>query len=133
MATDTSLTAAIISNYNDYMATGILRGSRTTSYSSLVPFEVGTTGESILDPSSTSGPEGTANVMCLTCHRAHASAFEDIGRWDFRTTFIANSHPKAGDGGITGNDVLNSYYGRNMITEFGILQRQLCNKCHLQD
>jgi hypothetical protein len=128
-----NLGTTIISNYNAYMATGVLTGSQTASYLSLVPFEVGTTAEDLLHPSSTSGPGGSANVMCLTCHRAHASAFPDIGRWDFQTTFMANSHPRAGDGGASGSDVHNSYYGRDMISAFGSLQRSLCNKCHLQD
>jgi hypothetical protein len=56
-----------------------------------------------------------------------------MGRWDFGTTFIADSHPKAGDGGASGIDVVNSYYGRDMISEFGEKQRQLCNKCHRKD
>ncbi len=38
-----------------------------------------------------------------------------------------------GDGGVTANDVLNSYYGRDMAADFGKYQRQLCNKCHLMD
>jgi predicted CXXCH cytochrome family protein len=124
-----------ISNYNAYVKTGDINGIQSDSYLSLTPFELGTTDESLLDPSSTSGPDitGKANVMCLTCHRAHASAFDDIGRWDFQTTFIADSHPGSGDSGITGNDVLNSYYGRNMVAEFGKYQRQFCNKCHVQD
>ena len=43
------LSATIISNYSAYMATGVLGGSQTTSYLSLVPFAVGTTAESLLD------------------------------------------------------------------------------------
>ncbi len=129
------LSSAIISNYNSYVKTGDISGTQATSYTSLVPFELGADDKSLLDPSSSSGPAagGKAGVMCLTCHRAHASAFQDIGRWDFQAAFIADSHPKSGDGGITGSDVLNSYYGRNMLAQFGRYQRQLCNKCHLQD
>lgn len=128
------LSSDSVSNYNSYVKTGDLTGAPATAYLSLVPFEVGATDKSVLDPSSTSGPEaGRANVMCLTCHRAHASAFQSAGRWDFETTFIADSHPMTGDGGVTGNDVLNSYCGRDMASDFGKYQRQLCNKCHLQD
>jgi len=124
----------IASNYNSYVKTGDLTGTKADAYLTLVPFELGTTDKSPLNPSSTSGPEaGKANVMCLTCHRAHASAFQNIGRWDFSATFIANSHPQPTDGGVSGNDALNSYYGRNMAAEFGQYQRQLCNKCHIQD
>jgi len=125
---------AIISNYNSYIRTGDISGSYGGTYFSLVPFELGIINPTLLDPSSTSGPApGKANVMCLTCHRAHASAFHDKGRWDFRATFIADSLPQYSDSGVTGNDVINSYYGRNMLSEFGKYQRQFCNKCHLQD
>ena len=125
----------ISNNYNSYARTGDVSGSQAGAYLALVPFEVDTATPSLLDPSSSSGPGsgGAANVMCLTCHRAHASAFPSMGRWDFETTFIADSHPKAGDGGASGIDVLHSYYGRDMISEFGEKQRQLCNKCHRKD
>ncbi|NNF84014.1 MAG: hypothetical protein HKM29_02535 [Deltaproteobacteria bacterium] len=72
-------------------------------------------------------------MMCLTCHRAHASAFQSVGRWDFRATFIASSHPQAGDAGASGNDEMDSYYGRHVDAQFGSYQRSLCNKCHLKD
>ncbi|MDH4029135.1 MAG: cytochrome C, partial [Nitrospirota bacterium] len=129
------LGSRIAANYNSYVKTGYITGSRSAAYLSLVPFELGTEDRSLLDPKSASGPAvgGKANVMCLTCHRAHASAFETIGRWDMHTTFIRDSHPKYGDSGVTGNDVLNSYYGRNMSAEYGDYQRQFCNKCHIQD
>ncbi len=129
------LSSSVIANYNAYLKTGDARGMQAISYLSLVPFELGTDDKSMLDPSRSSGPDtsGKANVMCLTCHRAHASAFPFIGRWDFKATFIADSHPKSGDSGVTGSDVINSYYGRNMAAQFGPYQRQLCNKCHMQD
>jgi cytochrome c553 len=125
----------ISNNYNSYVSTGNLSGNQVSAYLALVPFEVGSTSTSALDPSSSSGPGfgGDANVMCLTCHRAHASAFPSTGRWYFGTAFIANSHPSVGDGGASGTDVFNSYYGRDLISEFGERQRQLCNKCHLKD
>jgi len=129
------LSGQIISNYNSYIKTGDITGIQSNAYLSLVPFELGIDNKSLLDPSSSSGPgvTGNENVMCLTCHRSHASAFEGMGRWDFKATFISDSHPKAGDSGVTGNDVLNSYYGRDMVSEFGKYQRQFCNKCHIQD
>lgn len=125
----------IANNYNSYVATQNRHGSPANAYLALVPFEVDTASTSLLDPSSSSGPGsgGDANVMCLTCHRAHASAFSNMGRWDFATTFIADSHPKAGDGGASGLDILHSYYGRDMLSKFGEKQRQLCNKCHGKD
>ena len=35
------------------------------------------------------------NVMCLTCHRAHASAFNNITRWDMEDEFLAEGYPTA--------------------------------------
>lgn len=132
---DKTLSPRMISNYNMYVKTGNMGGSPSDAYLALVPFERGTTDVNLLDPWSTSGPgsEGNANVMCLTCHRAHASAFNNIGRWDFSATFLYDSHPQYGDDGATGNDVFNSYYGRDIVADFGEYQRQLCNKCHVQD
>lgn len=125
------LGAVVASNYNAYLRTGDMGGSRGTAYLALVPFETGAGDPSALDPSSTEGPEaGTSNVMCLTCHRAHASAFTSAGRWDFKATFLAESHPGADDGG---SDALHSYYGRDLVAEFGPYQRSLCNKCHVKD
>ncbi|MBI5016357.1 MAG: cytochrome C [Deltaproteobacteria bacterium] len=127
------LGAAAAANYNRYVKTGDLSGSRADSYLALVPVEQGTTDLSVLDPASTQGPDEGANVMCLTCHRAHASAFEQAGRWDFSATVLADSHPRTGDGGATGDDARHSYYGRDVIARFGPYQRSLCAKCHPVD
>jgi hypothetical protein len=127
------LGSSIVSAYIAYVKTGDVSGSRPTAYLALVPFERGTDDRSLLDPSSTEGPDSKANVMCLTCHRAHASAFPNAGRWDFRATFLAKSHPQAGDAGAAGNDHRESYYGRDIVARFGPYQRSLCNKCHLKD
>ncbi len=120
--------------YAAYIRSGNLSGSANSSYLALVPFERGVSDPSLLDPTSTAGPEpGVSNVMCLSCHRAHASAFETIGRWDLYATFLAESHPGIGDAGAGSEDVQNSYYGRNLVADFGSYQRSLCNKCHALD
>lgn len=116
--------------YNRYLRTGDLTGTAATAYLQFVPFERGTTTLQLLDPNSTRGPDASANVMCLTCHRAHASAFPAAGRWDFTAALLAQSHPAPGDAGVTANDVYYSYYGRNLATEFGPTQGQFCEKCH---
>lgn len=117
-------------HYNAYIKTGDLSGVRETAYLQFVPFERGYAGTSLLDPTSTLGPDYTSRVMCLTCHRAHASAFMYAGRWDLTVSLIADSHPQVGDAGVTGSDVLYSYYGRDMLVEFGAGQREFCDKCH---
>jgi hypothetical protein len=119
----------ISAHYNHYISSGNLSGLSSVAYRALVPFENGTTDAASLNTSSTSGPGGDANVMCLSCHRAHASAFSSIGRWDFQAIILTDSHPSGAGDGSTYSDKLNSYYGR-MFEDF---QRQLCNKCHLKD
>jgi 5-methylcytosine-specific restriction endonuclease McrA len=136
-ASNTSTLAAggLADNYNAYVKTGDLTGGAgATAYLALVPFERQITDPTQLSPSTTQGPNGSSNVMCLTCHRAHASAFPNSGRWDFETEFPAvDSHPKDTDGGATPGDELNSYYGRDMVALFGEGQRSFCNKCHVKD
>jgi hypothetical protein len=53
-----------------------------------------------------------------------------MGRWDLDAVLLAESHPAAGDGGVSGNDLYYSYYGRNIATEFGPEQGPFCEKCH---
>jgi len=128
-----NLGGTISGNYNLYVATGNLTNTAPNAYLALVPFERGTADRTTLNPTSTAGPSSASNVMCLTCHRAHASAFPNSGRWDFTTELLVDSHPASTDGGIDGDDVLASYYGRTIATDFGPGQRSLCNKCHIQD
>jgi hypothetical protein len=128
----------IFKNYNAYVKTGDLTGDVSDSYLQFVRFERGIVRANINDlhPNGTgasAGPNGNSNVMCLTCHRAHASAFKNAGAWDFEAEFIVDSHPASTDGGVTGDDVLNSYYGRDIETDFGEGQRSFCNKCHVKD
>jgi len=67
-----------------YVASGNMAGNRGTAYTSLVPFE----WDGGLQPAeenggipgqATAGPDMDANVMCLSCHRAHASGWDHGG------------------------------------------------------
>lgn len=128
---DAAFSSWTASVYSAYLGSGDFSGSASFSYLALVPFERGVSDTSLLDTASTEGPEaGISNVMCLTCHRAHASAFRSIGRWDFQATFLVDSHPGSEAGAA---DARNSYYGRDIAAEFGPYQRSLCNKCHASD
>lgn len=124
------LSSAVISQYNSYLRSGEFSGSAATAYLQFVPFERGFTDPNLLNPLSTQGLDSSSNVGCLTCHRAHASAFPAAGRWDFDAAKLADSHPAIGDSGATASDVSNSYYGRNIVLEFGIDQGPFCEKCH---
>lgn len=131
-----TLDSDIASMYNSYINTGELlalgsgTGSAADSYLQFVPFERGVSDQQQLVPTSTQGPNSNSRIMCLTCHRAHASAFGSIGRWDFTAELLAASHPGAGDGGVSGSDVSYSYYGRDISVEFGSEQGPFCEKCH---
>lgn len=120
-------------NYNAYSSSGNFTNSKATAYLFLVPFETGSKEVSSLDPLSMSGPGYFANVMCLSCHRAHASAFDAIGRWDFGADRLHESHPARGDTGVSDSEVLYSYYGIDIISKFGEQQKSLCGKCHMND
>lgn len=124
------LPGEIISMYNSYIRTGELSGSSATAFLQFVPFERGISDPLQLDPLSRSGPNTNSRVMCLTCHRAHASAFRAMGRWDLDAALLADSHPAAGDGGVAGTDIYYSYYARNIAIEFGPTQGPFCEKCH---
>ena len=124
------LTTSYIDRYNSYVRTGDFSGVRDTAYLQFVPFERGIVDASLLNPTSTMGPDSNSRIMCLTCHRAHGSAFVYGGRWDLKAPSIAESHPQAGDGGVYGNDISNAYYGRDILTEFGAGQKAFCDKCH---
>lgn len=116
--------------YDSYVATGDLTGSNGTSYDRLVPFERGvesTANIATLDPASTNGPDTNSNVMCLTCHRAHASPWNDALRWDPQEELLADSPLLTDARGV------HAYYGDDITTRYNEFQRSLCNKCHLQD
>lgn len=127
-------------NYNSYVATGNFTGTVATAFDPLVPFETGSTDQATLvtaGVTSTVGADANSLVMCLSCHRAHASAFNNMGRWDFETEYIA--HAAALDPAITVPAPATSvaYYGDgvaiDVATKYGDRQRSLCNKCHVQD
>jgi hypothetical protein len=129
--TGQNLGSVIAGIYNAYVSsddpTG---GSQLTAYNGLVPFEDVDVNLDTVDPTNyTAGPVGTDQVMCLTCHRAHASPFMDIGRWDFNETFMAESHPAEGDGGLGEFDLTHKWYSYVLSPN----QRSLCNKCHVKD
>lgn len=129
--TGEAITATLALNYNAYVSSDDLTGgSQATAYWGLVPFEdVNVDLETVDTENYTEGPAGNDQVMCLTCHRSHASAFPDIGRWDFTETWIADSHPQITDAGATQADVDNKYYEYTFVQN----QRSLCNKCHVKD
>lgn len=129
--TGQGLGGTIAGAYNAYVSSDDLTGGlAATAYMGLVPFEAVNVDLTTVDSTNyTQGPTGVDQVMCLTCHRAHASAFPDMARWDMTETFLADSHPQLTDTGATADDIANMYYDYTFVQN----QRSLCNKCHLKD
>jgi cytochrome c553 len=134
----------ILDHYNSYIMTGDLSGTEATSYLSLVPFEIGTGNYTILRTIATATPtkgpseaDGTPLVMCLSCHRAHASGWDNMTRWNARSQYIVYNGSYSQEGaayqpygqGRTEIEALRANYdipaGR-----FAAQQLTLCTKCH---
>ena len=106
----------IAGTYNAYNGTEDQTGGvLATAYLAAVPFE-----DAAVTTSSTAGPASSSRVMCLTCHRAHASSAPNAGRWDFSVTLLEEDGLESGSYAIT-----DPYASPN--------QRSLCNKCHNKD
>ncbi|MHB1024578.1 MAG: cytochrome C [Desulfobacteria bacterium] len=140
--------AVTAANYNAYIASGDLTGNPSTAYSSLVPFEMGTADYTVLKRTAgssgaqTGGPGTSSNVMCLSCHRAHASGWDHAMRWNVKTEFLIynGGYPGIDDStvparisqGRTRAETRKAYYDRPP-TAYATYQRSLCNKCHAKD
>jgi predicted CXXCH cytochrome family protein len=148
--TNQIMNGSIQGNYNSYVKTGNMTGSATTSYLSLVPFEeglaystanIGTlkshaqTNDSVLNGPGSGTVGATATVMCLSCHRAHATAWPEMFKWNPEATTItvAGAYPTGNSGlGYSAAEASKGMYDYN-VTKFSAYQRQLCNKCHAKD
>jgi hypothetical protein len=138
--------------YNQYVSSGVFTGSQPSSYSSLVPYEEGTQDLATLsshvssDGTSVSGPSsGFESVMCLSCHRAHASGWDGGLRWNMPKTGVivfSGLWPGIdvpGDAGLPTNaqgrtqaETRGAMYDRDP-SAYAKFQRVLCNKCHGHD
>jgi len=140
--------------YAAYVKSGDLTGTLATSYNSLVPFATNDNDTATLaalalvDDSDLTGPSGTDRIMCLSCHRAHASGWKYALRWNQESEFLtlsdasgASVYPGVDAGlgnqgqynrGYTTAQMAAAYNGR-LATEFAPHQRSMCNKCHAKD
>jgi hypothetical protein len=140
-----------LNNYNRYINTGNILATpdATSSFLSLVPFEEGTADYAMLkthaktDDTYLAGPNSTSQVMCLSCHRAHASGWDGITRWNAETALIVSNgtvstglYAQEGQAyqpygqGRTEQEALRAYYNKPE-TKFAPNQDTLCNKCHI--
>lgn len=139
---------AAAANYNAYVASGNLTGNPSTSYSSMVPFEMGTADYAVLKGTAastggqTAGPGASSNVMCLSCHRAHASGWDHAMRWNMKAEFLVyngqfpgvddSTVPAGISQGRTRAETRKTF-GDRPATAYASYQRSLCNKCHAKD
>lgn len=99
--------------YNEYNGDADPSGGlQATAYLPEVPFE--DTSNTI---TSTAGTGAQSKIMCLSCHRAHATSSPAAGRWDFNVNLLAE------DGVESGSYAIPNPYGDPS-------QGPLCDKCH---
>jgi hypothetical protein len=148
----------IATRYNNYIYSGNLNGTAATSYTSMVPYEEGLAmnaftyadlaTRAVNDGSQKGGPGyyaggGNERVMCLTCHRAHASAWPKILRWNVeygQYLTVQGVYPGVDSAileaqygeynlGYLQMQVQRSFYDRP-ANIYATYQKSLCKKCH---
>lgn len=146
--TTQNLAGVISDNYNRYVKTGDLSGTSNSSFTSLVPFQMELTNAprdrnsmaavACSDGSCLTGPGTQETISCLTCHRAHASGWRAIMRWNPDAALIVcgGVYPGIGTGsppeynmGRTESETRRAYYDRP-ASVFALNQNRLCEKCH---
>ena len=149
---DRGLGSTIAGLYNQYVKTGDMTGTIANSFNSLAPFASNTGDYSALaalaknDGSALAGAGSGDQVMCLSCHRAHASGFVEMLRFDQGYEFTTKGGQYVGSDNpeVTGSRAANQHRGRTIAewqqayqgrpaSQFATYQRVLCNKCHAQD
>jgi predicted CXXCH cytochrome family protein len=145
---DVALGSTIANNYNAYVKSGDLTGTSATAFSSLVPFAENTGDITTLKGHASNagaylnGPATSDQVACMSCHRAHASGWKNMLRWNMEGEFIVYNAQYPGTDttpavpqfsqGRLGAETQAAYYDRP-VTQFASYQRVLCNKCHAKD
>lgn len=145
------LGTVVTGNYNTYIGSGNMTGVQTTSYDSIVPFQTDNSTDyaalkllAVNDGSNANGPATSDRVNCLSCHRAHATGFSHMTRWNNEGEFIAVDGVWPGTDspstiaqapkysmGRTVAEMTKAYNDTTM--HYATYQRSLCNKCHAKD
>jgi hypothetical protein len=147
-AVDETLGGTIKGIYDRYKKSGDLGGINSTAFTSLVPFVENTADYTVLASHAKSndtylnGPGDNDRVSCISCHRAHASGWENTLRWKMEGEFMVYNSLYPGTDttplvpqfhrGRTSAETQAAYYDRP-VTVFASYQRILCNKCHAKD
>ncbi len=139
---DANLGATVSGLYGNYVKSGDMTGSPASSFLSLVSFAKAATNYpglatlAVNTDTQLGGPTANDQVMCLSCHRAHASGFPYMLRWAYEYEFMTKAGSYVADvnvaRGRTQAEAEAAYYGRP-ATKWATYQRVLCNKCHAKD
>jgi hypothetical protein len=156
---DQGLSSTVATAYKNYVNSSNTTGGTFTGdqvnqgpFTSLVPFIENTGDYTVLGSHASnagaylSGPGSSDQVSCLSCHRAHATGFPEMLRWNMEGEFMTsadtagnaiwpgtdNGAPAQFARGRTAAEMQASYYDRD-VKVFGPYQRVLCNKCHAKD
>ena len=151
---DQNLGSTTAGLYNSYKKSGDMTGTSATSFLSLVPFATNSSDYTALaalasnttTAASTVGPDSSSQVTCFSCHRAHASGFRDMLRFDngYEFTVVNGNYVGSDNPSVTGSRAPQQHRGRLIAewqaafydrpaTNFATYQRVLCNKCHAKD
>jgi hypothetical protein len=137
-----------LANYNAYVMSGNMTGTQATSFSSLTPFTTNSGDYTALAALASNtkptdaGPVDSDQVNCMSCHRAHATGWPEMVRWNMEGEFSVKGGVYGGTDttptdtaysrGRTSAETAAAYYDRP-VTKFANYQRVLCNKCHAKD
>jgi len=150
---DQNLGSEVATAYGLYVKSGDMAGTAATSFLSLVPFATNSSsyttlaGLAVNNNSQLGGPATNDQVICLSCHRAHASGMVEALRFDNGYEFMTvNSNYLGSDNPsmMTSSRAPLQHRGRTMAewqaayydrpaTRWATYQRVLCNKCHAKD
>jgi hypothetical protein len=137
---DQGIGSDIMGLYNSYVKSGDMSGTSANSFTSLVPFSENTGDYTVLathalnTDAQLGGPGSSDQVNCMSCHRAHATGFPEMLRWNMENEFMVKNgvYQVSERGRTTAGEQAAGYYDRP-VTQFASYQRVLCNKCHAQD
>jgi predicted CXXCH cytochrome family protein len=143
---DQAIGATVQGLYNAYVKTGDMSGVGG-GFTSLVPvaYDNVTQNSSLIGHFTKGAAVASSDrVMCLSCHRAHASGFDYMLRFPIVevmtvdnggvSSYATGTNPAGASTvpGLSAPELQAALYDRP-ATNFAVEQRTLCNKCHAKD
>lgn len=145
--TNQAVSSAVAAAYNAYTGSGT---TGNPAFDTIVPFQTDNTSDlaALKTAATNTNRDITTSdrVMCLSCHRAHASGFKHMVRWNNESEFVSADDTWAGTDASGINSQGKYAMGRTVAENaaawnrkstdsypYGQYQRSLCNKCHAKD